>query len=77
MEAAKKVKVEGLENDLLDRIIADNKIDISKEEVEQLLDVNKFIGRAPQQVEEFFEQDIKPILEKHKDVLGQTGDVRV
>lgn len=51
--AARQVKEEGRTNDLLERILADEAFSLSKEELDKILDVQKFIGRSPQQVEEF------------------------
>ena len=45
--------------------------------LDEILDANKFIGRAPSQVVEFITNEIEPILAKHTDLLGQKGDVRI
>ncbi len=63
--AAKKVKLEGGANDLIDRIAADPAFPLTKEEIEAELDPSLYIGRCPSQVEEFNEQVIKPILERY------------
>ncbi len=63
--AAKKVKLEGCANDLIDRIAADPAFPLTKEEIEAELDPSLYIGRCPSQVEEFNEQVIKPILERY------------
>ena len=70
MEAAKQVKMEGKENDLLDRILADPTFMITKEELAELLDHKKFVGRAPEQTEEFVKSVVYPKLEENKDLLG-------
>jgi adenylosuccinate lyase len=57
VEAARKVKEEGKENDLLDRISDDEGFSLSSDELNELLNVRGFVGRAPEQVEEFL-QDI-------------------
>jgi len=51
--AAAKIKADGGTNDLLDRIANDPTFPLSKEELNQLLNVSHFVGRAPQQVLEF------------------------
>ncbi|KMQ53068.1 Adenylosuccinate lyase [Chitinispirillum alkaliphilum] len=66
MEAGKKVKLQGEKNDLLDRISSDESFGMTKEELSDLLNVTEFVGRAPQQVGEFLEQYIDPLLEKSK-----------
>lgn len=60
--SAQRVIEEGKPNDLLDQILKDPSFMLSKEELEKLLDVSAFIGRAPQQVEEFILQEIAPVL---------------
>lgn len=77
MEAGKQVKVEGKENDLIERIVADEYFNIDKEELVQILDPKRFIGFAPQQTEEYIEAEIKPILEKNKDLIGMDAKLRV
>ena len=75
--AAKLVKEEGLPNDLIDRICADPAFMTNREKVEQILDPAKFTGRAPQQVEEFLQNVIKPVLEENKAVLGEKTELNV
>jgi len=62
MEAAKRVKEAGENNDLLERIQNDPLFAPIHSRLEELLDVNKFIGRAPQQVEEFIRDYVEPAL---------------
>ena len=45
--------------------------------LDDIVDAKNFIGRAPSQTVEFIENEIDPILQKHQNALGQTGDVRV
>jgi adenylosuccinate lyase len=59
-ESARKINEEGKPNDLLEQILKDPAFMLSKEELEKILDVSAFIGRAPQQVEEFLMQEIVP-----------------
>ena len=77
MEAGRNVKVEGGENNLIDLIKQDEIFKPIWNKLDEILDAKKFIGRAPSQVCEFIENEIDPILKKHADVLGETGDVRV
>jgi len=60
MEASKKVKEEGESNDLLSRIEKDPKFEAVHGHLKGLLDVNKFVGRAPQQVEDFISEQVNP-----------------
>jgi adenylosuccinate lyase len=78
MESARKVKLEGKPNDLLDRIASDPTFGLSKQELGKLLDVSEFVGRAPSQVREFIDEHIDPLL-KHAVPLGinKTATVNV
>ena len=76
-EAGMRVKEEGADNDLLERLAAEPAIGMTREEMETLLDVRQFIGRAPQQVEEFVAEEVDPFLKRHAHRLGATSDVRV
>jgi adenylosuccinate lyase len=70
MESAKRVKELGKENDLIDRLKMDSNFDIDDQELDSLLDPSNFIGRAKEQVEEFNNDHINPLLEKYKYFLG-------
>jgi len=63
MEAAKKVKEEGRKNDLIERIAQDKAFGLSLDELMSVLEPKNYIGRAPQQVEEFINGSVKPVLE--------------
>lgn len=75
--AGKRVKEEGLDNDLIDRICSDPAFNITKEEIETILDPKNFIGRSAQQVEEFLEEVVRPILDNNKDLLGLSAELSV
>ena len=77
MEAGKVVKVEGGENDLLFRIANDPSFGMTLSELEAVMEPRNFIGRAPQQTEEFVNEFIKPILEENREVLGLNVEINV
>ncbi len=77
MEAGKTVKVEGKDNNLIDLIKQDNAFVAVKDTLDDILDAKNFIGRAPSQTMEFIQQEIQPILDKHADLLGETGKLSV
>ena len=77
MTAGKVVKEEGKENDLLERIANDEMFGMNMEQLEAIMHPNKFVGRAPQQTEEYFHDFISPILEKEKDALGMHAEINV
>ena len=75
--AAQEVKAKGRENDLLKRILADDRFGLSEEELNALLDPAAFIGMAPKQTEEFINAQVKPVLEKNKSFLGAEVEIKV
>lgn len=75
--AAKVVKEEGKDNDLLDRIAADSLFGLSWEEIHSVLNPSDFIGRADRQVEEFLAECVAPVLEANKAVLGEKAELNV
>lgn len=77
MAAAQRVKGEGLENDLIDRIINDKSFKLSKEEILSIIDPNEFVGRAPSQVIEFINEYVNPILENNKEALEVKVEITV
>ncbi|ADL51799.1 adenylosuccinate lyase [Clostridium cellulovorans] len=77
MEASKRVKQEGLDNNLVDSIVNDPDFKITKDEISAIMDSKNFIGRAPMQVEEFVGSIVNEILESHKEDLGVSVDISV
>ena len=77
MEAGRMVKVEGKANDLLERIAADPAFGMTMEQLEAIMKPENFVGRAPQQVAEFLERDVYPVLEENKDLLGIKAVINV
>lgn len=77
MDAAKQVKTLGLPNDLIERIIKDNSFNMNKNEIESILNPNNFIGRAPNQVIDFIENIVNPIINSNKDLIGINSEVLV
>ncbi|MCQ4727280.1 adenylosuccinate lyase [Anaerotignum faecicola] len=78
MEAGRVVKSEGRPNDLLIRIANDKSFGLNLEELEAIMDAKNFVGRAPEQTEEFIVNVVLPIIEANKDLLDEEGgSVRV
>ena len=77
MEAGKNVKELGLDNNLIELISKDPMFKLNKEELEKSLDSSNYIGRSSNQVREFIEEFIKPILEEYKEVLGEKAEINV
>ena len=62
MEAAAVVKQEGKDNDLLERVLREPTFGLVRADLERILDLKKFVGRAPEQVQEFVEGEVQPML---------------
>ncbi|MDO4169539.1 MAG: adenylosuccinate lyase [Lachnospiraceae bacterium] len=77
MAAGRVVKVEGKENDLLERIAADPAFGMTMEQLEAIMEPKNFVGRAPEQTEEFITEVVNPILEENKDILGMKAEINV
>ena len=66
MAAARRMKEEGADADLLDRIAGDDSFGLRADELQEMVDPMRFVGRAPSQVERFIERVVTPVLEKHR-----------
>ncbi len=75
--AAKKIKLEGGYNDLLDRILGDPVFGLTKPELDAILMGGGFVGRAAGQTEEFLAEYVRPLLDANRDELGIKVDIRV
>lgn len=70
MAAGAIVKKEGKPNDLMERIANDPIFKAVHDKLDQLIDPILFVGRAPQQVDEFMTEEVDPIIETNKDLLN-------
>ena len=77
MAAGRRVKEEGEANDLLERIAADPAFGTDMESLQKVMRPENYVGRAPQQTEEFLATVVQPILDANKDALGITAEVNV
>lgn len=77
VEAARRVKEEGLDNDLVDRIRADAFFAPIHAELDALLDPATFVGRAPQQVHAFVEREVEPALAPWRGRMKEGQGLRV
>lgn len=77
MAASRVVKVEGGENDLLERIASDEAFGVTIEELEKILKPENYTGRAKEQTEDFLNECIKPVLEKYADVESDKPEINV
>ena len=77
MEAGKNVKVEGLDNNLLDLIAADPMFGLTREELEANMDPARYVGRAPYQTAKYLDTVIRPLLKENAASLGWTSEINV
>lgn len=77
MDASKVIKEEGGENDLLERIANDEAFGVTLEELENILQPEKYTGRAKEQTEDFLNDFVNPVLEKYKDIESDKPEINV
>ncbi|HAD20248.1 MAG: adenylosuccinate lyase [Lachnospiraceae bacterium] len=77
MQAGRNVKEEGMDNNLLELIAADKSFGLTLEELQSAMQPERYIGRAPQQVEEFLAETVRPVLDQFHDLLGATAEINV
>ena len=77
MEAGANVKQKGLDNNLLELIANDEAFNMSLEDLQKTMNPSKYVGRSPEQVDEFLANEINPILEANKDILGMSAEINV
>ena len=77
MQAGRRVKEEGLDNNLLELIAADPAFGMTLEELEKTMDPARYIGCAPHQVERYLNEVIRPILDANSSLLGVEADIKV
>jgi adenylosuccinate lyase len=75
LAAGEQVKLYGKPNDLLDRLGADPAF--ANVDIDSAMKPEDFVGRSPQQVDEFIASEVAPIRDKYKALLGQQADLRV
>ena len=77
MEAGRTVKVEGRDNDLLERIAGDPAFKVSLEDLKKSLDPARYTGCAQAQVEKYLKNIIRPILDSNRELLGVSAEINV
>lgn len=75
--AAARVKQEGLPNDMMERVCADPSFGLDRAHIESLMQPEKYIGRAREQVTEYLQETIRPLLTEYERELGAKGDIQV
>ena len=77
MEAGRNVKVNGLDNNLLELIAADPSFNLSLEDLKKSMDPQRYVGCAPAQVTAYLEEVVKPLLEENRELLGMKAEINV
>ena len=77
MEAGRTVKVEGKDNDLLERIAADPAFNLTIDELRKSMEPSRYVGRAKEQTTAFITKTVQPVLDAHKEMLGMTAEINV
>ena len=77
MEAGRTVKVEGKDNDLLERIAADPAFNLTIDELRKSMEPSRYVGRAKEQTVTFIAKTVQPVLDAHKEMLGMTAEINV
>ncbi|MCR5734053.1 MAG: adenylosuccinate lyase [Lachnospiraceae bacterium] len=77
MEAAANVKQKGLDNNLLELIASDPVFRVSGEDLERIMEPEKYVGRSVIQVERYLRDHVDPVLSEYKDELGMQAEIKV
>ncbi|MCR5564816.1 MAG: adenylosuccinate lyase [Gammaproteobacteria bacterium] len=75
LESSLRIKQEGLDNDLIDRLLSSKVLNISKEKMNEYTSIGQYIGRSKEQVTEFLNNYIFPVLKDNEDLIGM--DVKI
>lgn len=52
---------------MLERILKSDKFNLTQSDLDEILDTRKFVGRSPEQVVEFVEEEVKPFINQFDD----------
>ena len=77
MEAGRRIKEEGQENQLLELIAQDPSFHLTQEQLHAAMDPSRYVGCAPVQVERFLKEQIQPVLEANQELLGIKAEINV
>lgn len=77
MEAGRQVKEEGRENNLLELLKADPGFPLTEEGLRRALEPSRYVGRAPEQVKEYVEEEVLPLLQANRELLGERAEIKV
>lgn len=75
LESSKRIKEEGFPCDLSERIAQDPDIGLTDQELKTVMHLKHFIGRSVEQTQEFLNEEVNPVLEKHKGIAPYLSDI--
>ena len=73
----KQIKLNGADNNLLELILSDKRFNLTRDELDNILNIKNFIGIAPEQTVKFLESEVRPVLEKNNDLIGLDIKIKV
>lgn len=73
VDTARRMKETGCANDLEEKLLADPRFKLTREALDGILDIRKFVGMAPKQARDFVNNSIEPMLEENADELSKDG----
>ncbi|MBQ8568876.1 MAG: adenylosuccinate lyase [Oscillospiraceae bacterium] len=77
MMAGKRVKEEGLDNNLIELILADKEFGLNAEDIDAILVPENYTGRSAEQVDEFIAEYVKPLLDANAEATHETAEISV
>lgn len=77
VQIAKRVKLEGADNNLLELLLADARFHLDEATLSELCRVDRFIGLAPMQVDLFLAQELDPVLQANASYIGEPDAIEV
>lgn len=77
LESSRRIKEEGLSNDLLGQIANDPAIGLSAQEIKELTHIKHFIGRSIEQTHEFLNDEVAPVIKKHKEIGTYLAEIKL
>ena len=75
VDTARRMKETGCENDLAQRLLGDARFRLTEAELEELMDVRKFVGLAPEQAERYVLDTVQPVLEQNAGAASEGREI--
>lgn len=75
MEAGRNVKERGLDNNLLELIAEDDLFPMTLSQLRETMEPSRYVGRAVNQVKEFLEEVVQPVLSENRELLGVKAEI--